>query len=328
MSSTTRLDELEAAEIFLQVVRARGFAPAARVMGKSASSMSRAVAALEAHLGAQLLLRTTRRHHVTEAGRVYMEHATRMLSARDEAHEALSGLAGDGARGLLRVSMPVVVGERLLADHLAGFRAMHPQLRLELDLSDRIVPLVEGGFDLAIRVGRLADSALRAQGLGKVPMRLVASPELLERAGRLEHPSQLSRLPCLTVGPWAAGVEWSFWSRGLEGGPPVASRVDVPVEGVVHTTSPALGARLAVEGQGVLRTTEWVVRRELACGQLVEVLPQWTCDHPRHGGAPVHVVYAQGAHAQPPLRARVFVAWVKSIMAQEVLAPLVASVPA
>lgn len=87
----------------------------------------------------------------------------------------------------------------------------------------------------------------------------------------------------------------------------------------MHTTSPSLAARLAAGGHGVLRTAEWVVRTELATGALVELLPTWTCEHPRHGGAPVHALYAQSAGTKPPLKSRVFVAWIKSIMDAEVL---------
>lgn len=304
------LNELEAAEAFLQVVKARGFTQASKVLGKSTSTLSRLVADLEQTIGAQLLVRTTRRLHLTEAGTLYVTHAEGLLAAQRAAHDALAELMGGVPRGHLRVSMPVVVGERLLGPRLLEFHKRHPELRLEVDLSDRNVPLVQGGFDLAIRVGRLADSSLRAQLLGKVAVRLVASPRFVEQHGEPKRPRELASFPCLTLGAVAGPVEWPFYRRG---------RVEsVAIDGVVHTTSPPFAAQAALAGIGILRTTEWVVRDELKKGKLVEVMSGWSCEPPE-GGVPVWVVYAQGATATPPLKSRVFVELVKEQMVREVV---------
>ncbi len=147
----SEIDELAAAEGFIQVVRAQSFTRAAKALGKNTSSLSRAVAELEAMLGAQLLARTTRRLHLTEAGALYLAHAEALLAARRAAHDAITELTGGIPRGHLRVSMPVSVGERLLAPHLPEFKRRYPELRLEIDLSDRNVALVQGGYDLAGR---------------------------------------------------------------------------------------------------------------------------------------------------------------------------------
>lgn len=317
MSRKNTIDELEAAAVFIQVVRAQGFTQAARVLGRSAPQLSRIVAALEDHLGAQLLLRTTRRHHLTEAGALYLSHAEGLLAAQRAAHDAVAELSGGVPRGLLRVSMPVTVGERLLGPHLPAFRRRYPELRLEVDLSDRNVPLVQGGFDLAIRVGRMAESTLRAHPLGAVPVRVVACPALLRDRGTPQRPADLARWPCVTVGVSAGPVEWTFWRRDDP-----AELETIAVEGAIHTSSPALAAQLATLGEGLLRTTEWVIRAELERGDLQEVLPAWTCDHPRYGGVPVSVLYAQSAGVTPPLKSRVFVRMVRDVMEREVLAPL------
>ncbi|MCA9516405.1 MAG: LysR family transcriptional regulator [Myxococcales bacterium] len=303
------LDELAAAEAFLQVVATRGFGRAAKALGRSASSVSRAVAELERSLGAQLLVRTTRRVHLTEAGTLYASHAEALLAASRVARDAVAELTGGVVRGRLRVTMPVSVGERLLGPHVPELRRRHPELQLEVDLSDRHQPLVQGGFDLAIRVGRLGDSSRRAQRLGRVPTRLVASPAFLAaHEGGPATPGDVERLPCLTVAPLPGPVEWPFY-RGEE-------RFGATVEGIVHTTSPTLAAQLAREGLGLLRIVAWVVREELARGDLVEVLPGWTCDDPRVGGLPVNVLYAQGAGVEPPLKSRVFVAFVQEVLAR------------
>jgi len=305
------LNELEAAEIFLQVVRAPGFTAAAKALGKSTSTLSRTVTDLEAALGAQLIARTTRTLHLTEAGALYVAHAEALIAASRAAHDALTELTHGSPRGHLRISMPVSVGERLLGPYLPRFRRRYPELRLEVDLSDRNVPLVEGGFDLAIRVGRASDSSLRAQLLGKVAVRLVASPAYLASRPPPRKPTDLADHDCVSLGTVAGPVEWTFY-RNQE-------RVSVGVEGVVQTTSPTLAAQLCRADLGLLRVTEWVIREELRVGQLVEVMPAWACDNPLHGGIPVYVMYAQGASAAPPLKSRVFVEMVKSVMATDVL---------
>jgi DNA-binding transcriptional LysR family regulator len=307
-------DELAAAEVFLQVVKVRGFTRAARLIGRSTSSLSRAVAELERQVGAQLLARTTRRVNLTEAGRLYASHAETLLAARRAAHDAVAELTGGLPRGHLRVSMPVSVGERLLAPHLPELRRRYPELRLEIDLSDRNVPLVQGGFDLAIRVGRLSDSSLRAQLLGRVPVRLVASPDYVAAHGEPARPLALRDHACITIAQVIGPMEWSFYHRRAR-----TRSERLEIEGVVHTTSPLLAAQLACAGQGILRVNEWVIRDELARGELVEILRDWSCYRLAEGGLPVYVVYAQTASADPPLKSRVFVQLVKEILASEVL---------
>lgn len=305
-------DELAAAEVFLRVVKAAGFSAAAKALGKSPSSVSRAVAELERELGAQLLARTTRRLHLTEAGAVYAEHAEGLLAAQRAGRDAIAALSGGVVRGHLRVSMPVVVGERLLAPHLPALRRRYPELWLELHLSDRNAPLVQGGFDLAIRVGRQADSSLRAQLLGRVPVRLVASPRYLASRGAPVRPADLRGHSLITLGPVGGNHEWGFHRRG-------ARPQRVAVESPLHASSPTLVAQLAVAGLGLARLDEWVIRDELRRGALVEAMPAWSCNAPGDGGLPVYVVYAQTASATPPLKSRVFAELLKEIIAREEL---------
>lgn len=307
------LPSFDANAAFVQVARSQGFTPAARASGRSVSMLSRLVRDLEAHLGAQLLMRTTRRVRLTEAGELYLAHAEALLHAQRAAMDAVTELTGGVPRGRLRVSMPVAVGERLLAPRLPELRRRYPELELEIDLSDRNVPLLQGGYDLVLRVGRLQDSSLRAQLLGRVQRRLVASPSYLARRRPPKRPSDLSRHDLLVTGPIAGPVEWTFYQR------PSGEPVRVPAMGGVQMTSPALAVQLAVSGLGLLRTTEWVMRDELQRGTLVEVMTDYTCDAPTEGGLPVWVVYAQGPDATPPLKARVFVELVQAAMQTEVL---------
>lgn len=296
------MDEVDSARVFLQVIRSGGFTGAAKSLGRSASTLSRVIAALETHLGSQLLARTTRSLHVTEAGVVYQAHAERLVAASEAAEDAMADLRGGVPRGNLRVSMPVSVGERLLAPHLPAFRAQYPELRLTIDLSDRNVSLTQGGFDLAIRVGRPQDSSLRALLLGRVRVLLVAAPSYLRERGVPKTPADIPGHDCIAV---AGAQEWAF-RRGRR-------RVSIPIAPVVSTTSPTLGVQLAVLGQGLARTAEWLVRDELARGHLAALLPRWSA-----GSAPIYVMYAQAGSAVPPRKSRVFVDLVKAIMALEV----------
>ena len=305
-------DELAAAEVFLQVVKARGFTAAAQLVGKSTSSLSRAISELERQLGAQLLARTTRRVSLTEAGVLYARHAEGLLAARRAARDAVAELTGGVPRGHLRVSMPVSVGERLVGPYLPELRRRHPELRLEIDLSDRNMPLVQGGFDLAIRVGRLPDSSLRAQLLGRVPVRIVASPRYLAAHGEPARPLALRDHACITIAQVPGPVEWGFYHRRAR-----TRSERLEVEGVVHTTSPLLATQLACAGQGILRVNEWLIQELLARGELVEILRDWSCYRLAAGGLPVYVMYAQSASAEPPLKSRVFVALLKEILAAE-----------
>jgi DNA-binding transcriptional LysR family regulator len=308
-------DELEATRTFVQVVRSGGFSRAAKALGKSTSALSRKVRELERELGTALLMRTTRRIHLTEAGRLYLAHGEQLLAAQRTAVDAVVELTGGVPRGTLRVSMPVSVGERLLAPRLADWRTRYPDLKLEIDLSDRNVPLVQGGFDLAIRVGRMADSSLRAQLLGKVARRIVASPAYVAAYGAPRHPRELAAHACIVNGVIAGPVEWGFHRKDAA----EAESLRVEVEGVVLTTSPSLAVQLAVGGHGVLRSIEWVMRRELERGELVEVMDAWSCDAPGAGGLPVWALFAQAADMEPPLKSRLFVELVREVMEEDVL---------
>lgn len=294
------MNELEAADVFLHVVRSNGFTGAAKTLGRSASTLSRVVASLEQHLGSQLIARTTRSLRLTEAGSIYMSHAEQLVAASRAAHDALAEYRGGVPRGHLRVSMPVSVGERLLASHLPRFHAQYPELRLSLDLSDRHVNLTQAGFDLAIRVGRPRDTSLRALLLGRVQGLVMASPAYLHEHGAPKKPSDLAKHRAIVVG----SAEWMF-TRG-------AKRVTVTVPTMIQSSSPTLAVQLAESGLGLVRTAEWLVRQELERGSLVPVLSQWNC-----GAAPLYVMYAQAGSATPPRKSRVFVDMVKEIMATE-----------
>lgn len=296
------INELHAADIFCRIVRSGSFANAARSLGVNPSSLTRTLRDLESVLGAQLLSRTTRRMNLTEAGTLYLQHAESMLAASRDAREAIATISGGIPRGHLRVSMPVMVGERLLGPNLHRFHEQYPELHLEMDLSDRTMPLVQGGFDLGLRIGRLKDSSLRARHLTTVQRVLVASPVYLEKHGHPANPSDLAQHACITLGQLAGGVHWKFWkNRHLE---------TYTTQGWLHCTSPALALTLALKAQGILRLPTWVALEGLRENKLAIVLPDWTCNDPQNGGPGLYAIYTQGAGNVIPLKSRVFVDFV------------------
>ncbi len=307
--NSNNFNELQAASLFLQVVQAGSFANASRANGRSPSTLTRAVADLEQYLGAQLLSRTTRRIKLTEAGQLYQQYAQSMLSTSRQAQEALGLLSGGVPRGHLRVTMPIVVGEKLLGPALGRFHALYPELQLELEVSDRLIALVQAGFDLALRVGRLPDSSLRAQRLGDVQLVLVASPAFIAQHGQPEHPRQLPDFPCLVQRQLGGPVAWSFF-RGEEA-------QQIRAEGWLATTSAALAMQQALAGLGIARLSAWMAREALAQGRLTQLLPDWACHDPRAEGVGLHVVYAQGAGMEIPLKSRVFVDFIKTLMVEQ-----------
>jgi DNA-binding transcriptional LysR family regulator len=307
--ASSGFDEIAAAHALLLVIQCRSFSIAAKSISKHPSTLSRTIAQLEQRVGAQLLRRTTRRVSVTEAGALYARHAEQLLAARSAAHDAIAELSGGIPRGHLRVTMPVSVGETLLAPHLKEFRRRFPQLRLELDLSDRNVPIVQGGFDLAIRVGKQPDSSLRAQLLGHVPILNVASKQFIKDMGQPSAPSELTRYECITISQSPGPVEWGFYHKDNK-----HRSEHVRIEGSITCTSPVLANKLACDGLGVVRIVEWVVRQQIASGKLVEVLPQWSSVRVSDGGLPVFVMYGHHAPFAAPLKTQVFVEMIKRII--------------
>jgi len=296
------INELHAADIFCRIVRAGSFANAARSLGVNPSTLTRTLRDLETILGAQLLTRTTRRINLTEAGSLYLQHAESMLAISRDAREAIATISGGIPRGHLRVSMPVMVGERILGPNLHRFHEQFPELHLELDLSDRTMPLVEGGFDLGLRIGRLKDSSLRARRLTTVQRVLVASPVYLEKYGHPASPADLAKHACITLGQLAGGVHWKFWNN--------QQMTTYTTQGWLHCTSPALALTLVLKGQGILRLPSWAAFEGLRENKLAIVLPDWSCNDPLNGGPGLYALYTQGAGNVIPLKSRVFVDFV------------------
>jgi DNA-binding transcriptional LysR family regulator len=289
MRETGRIEDLAAMAVFARVVEARGFSAAAARLGRSKSSVSKTVSALENRLGARLLNRTTRRLSLTEAGAAFYERAARILAEAEEAELAVTRLQ-DEPHGTLRVNAPTNFGERHLAPALADFMARHPALAIDLALDDRFVDVVEEGFDLAIRIAALPGSSLIARRLAPNRRVVCASPAYLERAGTPEKPSDLRAHNCLGYTYLATGNAWRFAGMG--------DPVSVRVSGSLSINNGEALRRAALDGLGLVMLPSFIVGDDLRAGALRAVLHEHT-DSP----SSVYAVYPHSRHLSAKVRA-------------------------
>jgi DNA-binding transcriptional LysR family regulator len=280
-----RLQELT---VFVRVGESGSFTRAAHDMNLSQPSVSRIIGELEGRLGVKLLLRTTRRLTLTAAGEKFLARARDVLADLDEAEDAARGV--DSLRGTLRVALPVVFGMREVIPRLPAFLALHPLLRMELRVSDAYQDLVAEGVDVAIRLGRLADSTFGARRLATLPRFVIAAPAYLKTHGIPRSPAELAKHDCI-FGPNGLGREsWTFRRRNTV--------ISVDVTGRIYTDSgPALYAS-AVAGLGVAQASAAMCGTELRSGALVALLPNYTLEP-----VDVHAVFPGGPRPSPKVRA-------------------------
>jgi DNA-binding transcriptional LysR family regulator len=255
-------DRLQELVVFIRVAESGSFSRAGRELKLSQPSVSRIIGELEARLGVKLLLRTTRRITVTDAGALFLERARDILAELEDAEDAARGL--DSLRGIIRLAIPVVYGTREIIPRLPKFLAMHPMLRVELSVVDARQDLVAEGTDVAIRLGELDDSAFGARRLAMLPTLLVASPAYLKARGTPKTPTDLVNHDCI-FGPGNFGREsWSFNRNGTE--------ISVDVRGRITTDSgPGLLASL-LAGLGIARASTVMAGDEINAGLLVSLL--------------------------------------------------------
>jgi DNA-binding transcriptional LysR family regulator len=284
------LDRLTEMEAFVQVVDQGGFTDAARKMGLSKSAVSKHVAALEARLAVRLLNRTTRRVSPTELGLAYYDRARVVLADAAEADSMVTAMQAT-PRGALRVSAPVSFGVRQLSGAVARFLCAYPEVDVNLVLDDRFVELVAEGFDVAVRIGVLEDSSLKARKLTEARRVLVASPDYLARAAAPRTLDDLGAHRLLHYSNLATG---NFWRLRAAGGDERHIRV-----GGRFTANNGDSLKQAAEaGLGIAMLPSFIVGDALERGRLVEVLP---------GRGPdlvgVYAVHPEGRFPQPKLRA-------------------------
>jgi DNA-binding transcriptional LysR family regulator len=277
-------------ETFLAVANGGSLAAAAKALRLTPSAVSRSIARLEQRLGVTLMRRTTRSLALTTEGQAYRERMT-VLLADIESVEAGLGLEGQGPRGLLRINASPSIGTMGLLPILPSFTARYPDISVDLTLSDTIVDLVEERADVAIRIGPLRDTSLRAKKLGHSRMVLVASPGYLARRGTPTSPDDLDRHDCLRFSFRRSVDSWPFRVGG--------KLVHRPVHGSFFGNSGEVVRQMAVAGGGISRHGHFHVAQDLEAGRLVEVLP----DFNPGDGEDIHALYAPEDRAAARIRA-------------------------
>lgn len=282
------MDTLDAMRTFVAVVDRNGFSAAAAALGQSTARITRQVAALEQRLDTRLLNRTTRRISLTSTGAAYYQRCVQLLADFDDI-EATVGAQAQTPAGLLRINAPVSFGIARLAPLLAGYRARYPQVAIDLSLSDRLVDLVEEGYDVAIRITGNPAAHLIARRLGDVRLLLCASPGYLARMGTPQAPADLAGHQCLHYSYWSGGDAWRLQGAGGE--------QVVRVGGGLRANNGDVLREAALAGMGIVLQPDFLVGDAIADGRLQPVLPDWAV-------APIgiHAVYASRSHLAPKVR--------------------------
>jgi DNA-binding transcriptional LysR family regulator len=284
------MDRLDSMEAFVRVADNRSFSEAARRLGLSKSVVSRQVSALEAHLGARLFHRTTRSLSLTEIGQAYYERCSRILAEIEEANLSVSSLQTE-PRGKLRINAPMSFGVLHLARLLPSFLERYPQIDIDMAMNDRFVSLIDEGFDVAVRIGKLEDSSLIARYLGPARQVVCASPAYLERHGAPATPADLATHGCLTYSNRPTPDEWSF--RASDG-----RRWPIEVHGRLRVNNGDALREAALKGVGIVTLPSFIVGCDLQAGTLVALLTDYTPQD-----LAINAVYPHNRHLSPKVRA-------------------------
>ena len=261
------MDKFASLRAFTTVVEENGFAPAARALGMSRSQVNKLVIALEEHLGAQLLNRTTRKIAPTPGGRALYERARAILDDLAEAEAAFHD-EQEEAQGDFRINAPMSFGTLHLADAIADFMTRHPKIRVEMVLNDRKVDPVSEGFDITVRIGEPLDTlALIDHRIVEAKRAICASPAFLAAHGEPKTPADLQTLPCLHYG--AAGVAETWKLDGPDGAR------EVRINSVMGSNNGEALRSAAVKGVGLAMLPTFIVGAELQSGRLMSVLPDY-----------------------------------------------------
>lgn len=283
------MDKFREMQAFAAVADQGSFVGAARALGSSKAAVSRQVADLEARLGVRLMQRTTRRLTLTAEGHLFLERCRDALAQIEEAENEVQ-LASTLPRGLLRVNVPVTFGNLHLAPLWGDFLARYPQVELDITLSDRVVDLVEEGYDLAVRIGRLASSTLISRQVAKDQSVLCAAPAYLEQHGWPAELADLERHHTIAYSYLSTGDRWVFRGPGGE--------ASVRVRPRLRANSGDTCRAAALAGQGIIQQPTFLIGEDLRAGRLVPILPEW--QGVEFG---IHLVYPSRRFLPPKMRA-------------------------
>lgn len=292
------MDRLRAMEVFVRVVESGSFSAAARDLRMGQPAVSKMISALEERIGTRLLIRSTRRLSPSEAGQAFYEHAVRAIAEANEADAVAQG-TGAGIEGRLRICTPVTFARLNLVPKLNEFLAAHPRLSLDLIMDDRVIDMIAENIDVGLRLGALTDSSLTARRLAHADRLVVMSPAYLRRRGRPEIRADLLSHEAIVYEQGSGGQEWVF-RRGT-------SETSISVRGRLFINA-AEGVREAVlAGLGFAVVSRWMFWPELASGEVVSVLPEWTLPP-----MDLWAIYPSGRFAAT--KARAFVSWFEKVI--------------
>lgn len=281
------MDRFTSMEVFAKVAETGSFTAAAEALGISGQMVGKHIWMLEEHLGIRLLNRTTRQQSLTGAGKDFLER-TRIVLAELEAAEALAAESRARPRGELRVNAPVTFGAFSLAPLLPVYMAENPEVTVRLTLNDRVVDLIDEGYDCVFRAGPLMDSTLMARGLRPLELIACAAPAYLKVNGTPRQPSDLTEHECLGFAGSAIEERWEF--SGKDG------KVGVRVRSRFSANNGQALKQAALAGLGIIFQAAELTREDLKSGKLVRVLPKWRSTRP------LHLLFAPDRRVTPKLR--------------------------
>jgi len=284
------MDSLTDIVVFVRVVDDGSFTRAAERLKLSRSVVSKYVTRLEGRLGARLLNRTTRRLSLTEAGRIFYERSRRGLQDIEEAEAEVSRLQ-EKPRGVLRINSPMSFGILHIAPALPEFLAQHPEVSVEMNLDDRVVDVIEEGFDVSIRIAEMPDSSLIARRLAPCRHVIVAAPAYLEKHGTPRTPEDLRDHNIISFSYQTSAYDWHFIS-------PDNKQVSVPVSGSMQANNSLALREALLRGVGITRTPTFVVGKDVQDGHLLSILGNY-----RTLEVSIYLVYPQRRHLSPKVRA-------------------------
>lgn len=286
------MDQLHLMTVFIAVAEEQGFAPAARRLNMSPPAVTRAIAALEDTLGIKLLTRTTRYVRITEAGARYLEDTRRILAAVEQANEAAIGINSE-PKGHLTVTAPVLFGQRYVMPGVVEYLNTYPETQVDAVFLDRVVNLLEEGFDVGIRIGQLPDSTQHAKTVGEVRLVLVASPEYLARYGIPQTPDALKQHTLIASSAGNMTHDWQFSEQKDK----QKGKQTIRIQPRLTVTSNQAALDAAISGLGITRLISYQVADELKDARLETILSDYQLP-----AMPVHIIHREGRMASSKVR--------------------------